>query len=123
MASKRAIRSQVIGLERARRSLERVVRREKAGALAALPLIGEQAVAEIRRRAPLLTGRLRRSYTYDVGRDGQSGYVDVSTNVVYAPPQEFGWSGGSGTPHVRPGVDAVTRKVPALVAEAAARKA
>lgn len=120
MASRSAIQGRVEGLERSRAKLEKIIRAEQDGARDALPLIGEQAVTEIRRDAPLLTGRLRRSYTYEVSR--RRGYVDVSTNVEYAPPQEFGWSGGSGTPHVRPGVDRVARQVPELVAEAVARR-
>lgn len=114
MASSDVIQSRMDGLAAARRTLEAVMRAERAAIPGALTKIGQQAVTEIRRRAPLLTGRLRRSYAYEVGK----GWVEVSTNVSYAPEQEFGTVHQPGTPHVRPGVEAVIGKVPLLVAAA-----
>lgn len=36
------------------------------------------------------TGRLRSSITHEVKKDGNGFYGKVGTNVVYAPPHEFG---------------------------------
>lgn len=109
-----AITSRVEGLEAARAALESIVRAERGAIPEALTKVGQQAVTEIRRRAPLLTGRLRRSYTYEVDPAGR--WVEISTNIVYAPYQEFGTRSITGTPHVRPGIEAVIPQVPALIA-------
>lgn len=114
MASRSMISSKVLGLDRSRRALSAVLRAEKAAVGPALAAVGQYAVTEIQKRAPLLTGRLRRSYTYEVDPNGR--WVDVLSNVEYAPYQEFGTRFISGTPHVRPGIDATLRVVPQLVA-------
>lgn len=119
MASRDAIGARVEGLEEARRALEKVMSAERAALPEVLEVIGQQWTTEVRRRAPLLTGRLRRSYTYDV--DPRGAYVELSSNVVYAPYQEFGTSRGPGRPHVRPGTEAIIGQVPALVAEGLGR--
>jgi hypothetical protein len=106
------------GLEQARAALERALRAAGDGARDGLELVGQQGVTEIRRRSPVLTGRLRRSYTYETGRN----YVEIASNVVYAPAQEFGSRSGPGTPHVRPGLEALRPQIAALIAEGAARK-
>lgn len=121
MASPGLIQQRIENLDAARRALSDVLRAEGAGSVAALTVIGQQAVTEIRRRAPLLTGRLRRSYTYEVDRAAR--YVEVSSNVEYAPYQEFGTRHQDGTPHVRPALEALRPRIPELVAEGAARAA
>jgi hypothetical protein len=108
----------VEGLEAARAALEEVLRAAGSGAAEALELIGQQGVTEIRRRAPVLTGRLRRSYTYEVGPS----WVELSTAVSYAPAQELGTRTQRGTPHVRPGLQALAPRIPALIAERASRR-
>lgn len=113
----------IIGLEASRRALEKIIRSERAAFPEALELIGQQAVTEIQKEAPLLTGRLRRSYTWEVGSERGRAYVEISSNVVYAPHQEFGTSRQTGTPHVRPGIEAVRPKIGAIVAEAGSRAA
>lgn len=118
-----SVRGRVIGLEASRRALERIIRAERASFPEALELIGQQAVTEIQREAPLDTGRLRRSYTWETGSERGRAYVEISSNIVYAPFQEFGTATQTGTPHVRPGIEAVRPKIPALVAEAAGRAA
>lgn len=117
MASRSLIQSNVDGLEAARRALERVLRAEGAGARDALPLIGQEAVRRIRLHAPLATGRLRRSYAYEVG----DGYVDVGSAVEYAPYQEFGTRFMDGQPHFRPALEEMRDVIPDLVAKAAER--
>lgn len=121
MASAGAITARVEGLAEARAALEKILRAEKAAVPAVLEVVGQVAVREITRRAPLLTGRLRRSYTYEVARDGS--YVEISSNVEYAPYQEFGTQYQTGTPHVRPGIAAVIPQVPRIVAEGMGRAA
>lgn len=114
MASGDAIQSRIEGLEEARAALEAILRAERGAIPKQLAVIGQQAITEIQKRAPLLTGRLRRSYTYEV--DPQGRWVEISTNVEYAPHQEFGTQHQPGTPHVRPGIEAVAKKVPSLLA-------
>lgn len=121
MVSRSAITGRVEGLEASRAALEAVIRAEVGAVPRALELIGEQAVTEIRRFAPVRTGTLRRSYTYEVGADGSTAWVEISSNVVYAPYQEFGTSRIVGTPHLRPGIDAVRPQVRALLAESMGR--
>jgi hypothetical protein len=118
-----SVKGRVTGLEASRRKLEKIIRAEQGSLPGALELIGEQAVTEVQRKAPLDTGRLRRSYTWEVGSERGRAYVEVSSNVEYAPDQEFGTSSQTGKPHLRPGIEAVIPKVGKLVAEAARRAA
>lgn len=118
MASRQAIGIRVEGVEASRAALEEILRAMSGGIPQTLEVVGEQWVTEVRRFAPLLTGRLRRSYTYEVG----AGWVEVSSNVVYAPYQEYGTFAIAGTPHVRPGTDAILGKVPDLIAEGLSRR-
>jgi hypothetical protein len=122
MASRAQIEITVEGVEEARRALEQILRDTSDSAIPqALDTIGQQWVTEIARRAPLKTGRLRRSYTWEVGRARGARYVEVSSNVLYAPFQEFGTRYIVGTPHVRPGTQAVTPQVPKLIVEGVSR--
>ena len=105
------------GLEAARAELERKLRAVSNGAESGLEAVGQQVTTETRRRAPLLTGRLRRSYAWESG----PGYVEVGTNVEYAPAQEYGTRHQPGTPHLRPALEAVGPRIPALIAQGAAR--
>jgi hypothetical protein len=118
-----SVKGRVDGLEASRRKLEKVIRAEQGSLPLALALIGQQATTEVQKLAPLDTGRLRRSYSWEVGSENGRSYVEVGTNVVYAPDQEFGTSTQTGKPHLRPGIEAVTPKVGKLVAEAARRAA
>jgi HK97 gp10 family phage protein len=118
-----SVKGRVDGLEASRRKLEKIIRAEQASGAAALALIGQQAVTEVQRRAPLDTGRLRRSYSWEVGSERGRSYVEVGSNIEYAPDQEFGTSSQTGKPHLRPGIEAVVPKVGKLVEEAARRAA
>lgn len=53
---------------------------------------------------PVDTGRLRSSIGHEEGSDNQGYYVDVGTNVAYAPYVEFGTSKGGPQPFLRPAV-------------------
>ncbi len=119
MVSRDLIGIRVEGVEESRAALEAILRAQSGAIPAVLATVGEQWVAEVRRFAPLKTGRLRRSYTYEVGAGGA--WVEVSSNVIYAPYQEYGTSRTSGTPHFRPGTDVVIRKAPELIAEGMSR--
>lgn len=55
-----------------------------------------------RELAPVDTGRLRGSITHVPGRDGRGYYVDVGSNVEYAPFVEFGTSKQPAQPWLRP---------------------
>lgn len=116
-----AIGTRVEGLEASRRALEQVLRAERAAIPEVLDVVGQVATGEIRERAPLKTGRLRRSYTWEV--DARGRWVEISSNVVYAPYQEFGTRYIGGKPHVRPGLDATLRQIPEIIAEGLARAA
>jgi HK97 gp10 family phage protein len=56
--------------------------------------------------APVDTGRLRASITHALGRDSQSIYCDVGTDVEYAPYVEFGTSTQAAQPYLRPALGA-----------------
>lgn len=56
----------------------------------------------IKDRAPVDTGHLRSSYSTRV----EGSVAHVGTNVPYALPQEYGTRYQSGTPHVRPAIEA-----------------
>lgn len=61
---------------------------------------------EIQSRAPVDTGHLRDSYGYTVEGSGEKVVAHVGTNVDYALHQEYGTVYQSGTPHVRPALEA-----------------
>lgn len=77
------------------------------------------AMNDAKRRAPYLTGNLRRSIHIggfgdgleqptngtDIGRPSQRHAVSVGSNVVYAGPQEFGGAGRAARPYLRPALD------------------
>lgn len=121
MSSRQAIEIRIEGLEEARRALEEVIRASKGAIPEALEMIGQQWETEVKRRAPLRTGRLRRSYVYEVGSGAGGTYVELASNLVYAPFQEFGTRYIVGTPHLRPGTEAVIGDVPRLIVEGISR--
>lgn len=61
------------------------------------------------------TGRLRSSYTWRTGEDFRGVYVEVGTNVVYAPWLEFGTRYMQARPHLRPAIDELTNQIVALI--------
>jgi hypothetical protein len=50
-------------------------------------------------------GRLKGSYNWQVGVQGTSPYVDIGTNVEYAPYLEFGTSRMAPRPTLRPAIE------------------
>ena len=60
------------------------------GVTAALTAGALRVRNEAARRAPIKTGTLRRSITVEKATD-KALTVNVGTNLVYAPPHEFGW--------------------------------
>jgi Bacteriophage HK97-gp10, putative tail-component len=71
--------------------------------------VANDLVDEIRRLAPVETGKLRESYQV---REGAAyiGEAIVYTDVEYAVHQEYGTLFQSGTPHVRPALEIIKRK-------------
>lgn len=61
------------------------------------------------------TGRLRASYTWRLERDARGPYVEIGTNVLYAPMLEFGTRYMAARPHLRPAVNEVRASITALV--------
>lgn len=55
-----------------------------------------------RELCPVDTGRLRASITHVPGRDSNGYYVDVGSNVEYAPFIEFGTIKQPAQPYLRP---------------------
>lgn len=53
----------------------------------------------------VITGRLRGSITWKPGQDALSPYVDVGTNVFYAPFVELGTSRAPAYPFLRPALE------------------
>ena len=60
------------------------------GVTAALTAGALRVRNEAARRAPIKTGTLRRSITVEKATD-KALTVNVGTNLIYAPPHEFGW--------------------------------
>jgi phage gpG-like protein len=54
----------------------------------------------------VITGRLRGSITWRPGEDALSPYVDIGTNVFYAPFVELGTSRAPAYPFLRPALEA-----------------
>jgi len=61
------------------------------------------------------TGRLRASYTWRIGRDARGPYVEIGTDVLYAPFLEFGTRKMAARPHLRPAVNELRRAIVALI--------
>jgi HK97 gp10 family phage protein len=55
---------------------------------------------------PVDTGRLRASIVTAIGEDGRGLFVDIGTDVVYAPYVELGTSRQPGQPFLRPALRA-----------------
>lgn len=59
---------------------------------------------EAKRRAPKDTGRLYKSITKEVRREGKESVGIIGTNVEYAIFQEYGTSKMSAQPYLRPSI-------------------
>lgn len=82
--------------------LQRAVRGLEHDSEDALTRTAIRVVNAARELCPVDTGRLRSSVTFVPGRDGIGFYVDVGTNVAYAPFVEFGTSTSPAQPFLRP---------------------
>lgn len=71
--------------------------------------VGIKAQNEARRFCPVDTGRLRASIVAKEGHDARGMYVEIGTNVVYAPHVEYGTKHSAAQPFLRPGVLAAVR--------------
>jgi phage gpG-like protein len=84
----------------------------KIGVMPNLILRAIQVEAAAKRNASgrpgpnVITGRLRGSITWKPGEDEISPYVDVGTNVFYAPFVELGTSRAPAYPFLRPALEA-----------------
>lgn len=65
---------------------------------------------EARKLCPVDTGRLRSSIQHQPGRDARGPYVDVGTNVEYAPFVEYGTSRTWAQPYMRPALLLASRR-------------
>lgn len=73
-----------------------------------LTRVGLRVQSAARSLCPVDTGRLRSSIVMKRGRDGQGFYVQVGTNVHYAPYVEFGTSRMAARPFLLPAVAQAT---------------
>jgi HK97 gp10 family phage protein len=88
-------------LESALPRLQSTVDNAMEDAAMAGALVGERYTKE---GAPVRYGFLRRSYATRLEKKiSEEVMMRTGTDTVYAPPQEFGTSRMSGTPHLRPG--------------------
>jgi HK97 gp10 family phage protein len=62
-----------------------------------------------RQLSPVDTGRLRSSINHKAGRDRKGYYVDVGSNVKYAPFVEFGTMKQPAQPYLRPALAEAVR--------------
>lgn len=62
------------------------------------------------------TGRLRASYTWRLGVDARGDFVEVGTNVIYAPFLEYGTRKMRARPHLRPAINEMVALIGDLVA-------
>lgn len=70
--------------------------------------VGLRVQARARSLCPVDTGRLRSSIVMRKGRDGMGFYVEIGTNVSYAPFVEFGTSRQRAQPFLLPAVAEAT---------------
>lgn len=84
------------------KSLQAAVGRLKIETAADLSRLGLDIQNRARELCPVDTGRLRSSIRAVDGKDATGVYVDVGTNVEYAPHVEFGTSRMPAQPYMRP---------------------
>lgn len=84
------------------KSLARELRALDLRSEADLMRVGLRVQNEARKLCPVDTGRLRSSIQATPGRDGRGPYVEVGTNVEYAPFVEYGTRYTPMQPFMRP---------------------
>lgn len=67
---------------------------------------GAQVETAAKRLAPVDTGRLRASIVSALGEDGRGLFVDIGTDVTYAPYVELGTARQAAQPYLRPALRA-----------------
>lgn len=85
-----------------RKSLARELDKLELRSAADLNRVGLKVQNEARKLAPVDTGRLRSSIMMTPGEDAKGPFVDIGTNVVYAPMVEFGTAHSAAQPFMRP---------------------
>jgi len=74
-----------------------------------LTILGQEAERSAKSLAPVDTGNLRRSITYDVGRDFKGWFMRYGTNVEYGIYQELGTRFHPPHPYLRPTLEVLKR--------------
>lgn len=92
------------------RSLARELKRMELRSEADLARFGILVQNGARVRCPVDTGRLRASIMSTPGRDGRGPYVDIGTNVQYAPYVEYGTMRTRAQPYLRPALMDAARR-------------
>lgn len=84
--------------------LEAAAKRLVVKSEAQLRRTGLRAQSNMKRLCPVDTGRLRSSIEMVDGRDAHGYFVEIGTNVEYAPYVEFGTQHSPAQPFIRPGL-------------------
>lgn len=92
------------------RSLARELKRMELRTESDLARFGILVQNGARVRCPVDTGRLRASIMSTPGRDGRGPYVDIGTNVEYAPFVEYGTMRTRAQPYLRPALMDAARR-------------
>lgn len=77
----------------------------------ALTIVGQIGEAAAKSFAPVDTGTLRRSITYEVGKRGIEPYVRIGTNISYAVFQELGTVNHMAHPFLRPALTSIEQAI------------
>lgn len=85
---------------------------------AALVAAGYQVQNDARALCPVDTGRLRSSIMTHRGTDAVGRYVDIGTNVFYAPYVEYGTRFMAAQPFLRPAMARMAGMFPGLIGAA-----
>lgn len=91
------------------RGLQREMNRLELGSDRAVLRLAIDVQNRARQLCPVDTGRLRSSIVHQVGKDDRGFYVDVGSNVVYAPFVEFGTFKQPAQPYLRPALAEAVR--------------
>ena len=91
-------------------ALKRLLESEDGPVAKHLARLALQVERRAKALAPVDTGRLRSSITWELGRDEQGLVARIGSNVEYAAYQEFGTRTVPASPYLRPALDAVVRR-------------
>lgn len=98
-----------------RSNIPKIMRKMKENERKALEAVGFFVTREVKKRAPVDTGRLRSSYRHQVDLGQRN--VKIGTDVQYSPYLEFGTSKQRAQPHLRPAMEENKNQIQKIVSE------